>query len=427
MRMRFLIYFLLFFAVTLRGQGNDPFSPSVTRSESERIQQALSEAEEDPEKGMALLVSQVTEKSTAAIDFTLGNLYFQEEMYAEAQKAYERSLEKFPAFRNAKINLGRIYLLLEEPERAIKIYQELVRDGIADGETYLLLGHALLMKSQPVSAESAYRQCLLLDQNLHEAKQGLLNSLLLQERHQEAVFLSRELLEKHPLRRDYWAARANAEIALGDHEKALHSLEQARRLGIADTEMYIVMGELYLQQNTPAPAVERFTSALKEGELSLSKHVQAVKAFIAAGALVEADRLFVLLEKKFSKMDEKKESVDEGTVLKLKSRLQMAQGNRMAAEETLQRVLDQYPMDGESLLLLSELQVEQGQVEEALLLLERAGRLKGFEADSLVQQALIQVGKKEIDLAVKLLERAQVFEERAQVRDYLRQVRRMAE
>lgn len=425
--MRILLLLVIFFGGVLWGQNADPFSPTVSRQEAEQIQEALATFESSPEQAIKLLEKLSPEKTGAAVDFTLGNLYFQSQTYEDAKKAYERALVKFPAFRNAKINLGRIYLLLEDPLKAIGLYQELVRDGIADSETYLLLGHALLMESQAVSAESAYRHGLLLDQELLEAKQGLLNALMIQERYEEAVFLSRELLQADPTRRDFWAARANAELSLGKNDLALTSLEQARRLGSADGEMLNILGELYLAQGASEQAMERFAAAFEAETTSVQRQVQAIRAMLGSGNPEDAEQLLGLLEKRLAEKPEVGSELGEGTVLKIKTRLLVAQAKEDEAKEYLTELLRINPLDGESLLMYSAILHGEERSDESLLVLERAARVSGFEADSLTRQAMIRVEQNQYTLAITLMERAQVFEERAQVTGYLKQLRRMVE
>ncbi|MEX2606271.1 MAG: tetratricopeptide repeat protein [Kiritimatiellia bacterium] len=421
---------LVFLTMMLAGnpvsaQSADPFRPTVNRRESEWIQEAQQKGADDLEQAIAGLKERDLSTASAAVDFTLGNLYFQSENHEQAAAAYEKALEKFPAFRNAKINLGRIYLILEREAEAIRLYQELVRDGVADAETYLLLGHALMMESFPVSAENAYRQALLLDQNLREAKRGLLSTLMSQERHREGLSLAKELLILEPGQREYWAARANAQLALGETAEAASGLEQARRLGSVDADMLATLGELYLQQQAPAEAAARFEEAFEMGEDRLQRRERAITGFLQTGAAEEAERLLEGFKTRLDRLSPAEKPEWELSYLRLRSRVDLEKGDLEEALRKGQRILETDPLDGGTLLMLAGIYEEQGDLEQAVSYCERAARIQGFEADAFIRQALIEAGRQRVERAVQLLERAQTYQENAAVARYLRQLRRM--
>ncbi len=415
--MRTFFIFLICMVVTglpVQSQNLDPFSPTVSRSESEILQEVLKVADTDPQAALALLNKERGEDSSAALEFTLGNLYFQAAKYEEAAGQYEDALIKFPHFRDAKINLGRVYLLLERTDDAVKVYQELVRDGIADAETYNLLGHAFMMEGKSVSAETAYRHALMLDEKGLEARQGLLNCLLVQNRNAEVLGLSEELIAEDATQRSYWSARANAQLSLEEYDEAARSLEQARRLGVADAEMLSMLGQLYLQEALPAEAVLRLKEAFAMGELSPARKEQAIRGLMQLGRWEDAEQL----------MSEIKDG-NTDWMYSLKARLEMEKGNVNDAGRLLKIALEADPMDGELLLMKAELQQVQGETDLARLTLERLSRVEGYEADALIALARMEVDRREWASAVKLLERAMVFEKQPHLQNYIEQLRRM--
>ncbi|WFB35464.1 tetratricopeptide repeat protein [Kiritimatiellota bacterium B12222] len=417
--------YLLYGAIA--GPVTDPFSPQISTKTSERVQEIQNLAGQDLEGAIALTLETESNEDAAVLAFVLGNLYFQNEQYEEAEEAYAQAVEFFPAFRSAKINLGRIYLIQEKPELTVSLYQELVRDGVADGETWTLLGHALMQESEPVAAESAYRQAWLLDLSKQEAKRGLLNSLLQQERYEEVRFLSKELLADAPLQKEYWSAKSHAELALGDHNAAMNSLEQARRLGQADPQMLTVLGELYLEQRIPEQAVVSFQQAVKDGAGGIDRQMKIVEVLLNADLTEEATAIFAQVQLSYEAMGVQEQVPYEGEVIKLNSRIQLQKGSLEAASDLLISYLGKEPMDGEALMMMAEALRGQGEWLQAESYLERATRIKGMEADALVQLAMLQVDNKQWPQAIQSLERAQVFEEQEQVTRYLQQLRRMTQ
>ncbi|MBI2947631.1 MAG: tetratricopeptide repeat protein, partial [Verrucomicrobia bacterium] len=61
---------------------------------------------DDPKKAIAPLESLAKRAASAAFDFTLGNIYFQNEDLTNAVKHLEAALAKFPDFRRAQKNLA---------------------------------------------------------------------------------------------------------------------------------------------------------------------------------------------------------------------------------------------------------------------------------------------------------------------------------
>jgi len=412
-------------AAVAQEPASDPFTPTVTREEAEWIQSARSESAKDPAAAIASLTERELEEHSAALDFTLGNLYFQEEAYEKAAEAYGRALKKFPAFRDAKVNLGRIRLVQGDWKEAIGLYQDLVSDGVADADTYLYLGHALMMDSTPVPAESAYRQALLRDRSLVEAERGLVNALMAQEKHREALSLVKAMLKADPARKELWGVRANAELALETYGAALRTLEQARRLGQTDGDMLATLGDLYVREEMPEEAADAYTVAFEAMDLGPGRMIRAVRSLMRTGSLEHAVELKERLDGMLEELAETERESWRLPALRLESELLMERGKTKAAAKVCRDILETDPMDGEILLRLAEVLEGKDRLEEAVMLCERAARADGFAARALVAQARIEVARQRIGKAVELLERAQVFEERAHVARYLRQLRRM--
>ena len=60
------------------------------------------------------LKKELDDNSSAVFDFTLANIYFQDEKLDNAAKYYEKATEKFPKFRRAWKNLGLVYIRIDK-------------------------------------------------------------------------------------------------------------------------------------------------------------------------------------------------------------------------------------------------------------------------------------------------------------------------
>ncbi len=398
-----------------------PFEPEVTPRQNRMLQQAVALAETNRVAAAEWL--DAVEDRGPALAFAAGNFWFQAEEYVRAEQAYREALEALPRFRGALANLGRIYLLQERPADAITLYQQLVSDGQADADLYLLLGHALLMEQQPVSAEGAYRQSLLLRPQAREALTGLAKALFLQERFKEALALSGEILTQQPENRELWALRVNAYLQDGRNTDALHAIEIARRVGVADAELLATMGDLLLHADQPADALRIFQEALATDALPVSRIMRAIEGFLLTGDLASATAWVAEAENRMEEQDADPAALR--ALLRYRARIAWEQGNAEQARHWAQEVLRRDPLDGEMCLLLADMHKAAGEWEQALLQAERAERIEGMEAEALVQQALIQVERDRYKEAIALLEAAQVYREQPHVARYLEQLRRM--
>jgi cytochrome c-type biogenesis protein CcmH/NrfG len=403
----------------------DPFEPSVSREENVLLDRVMKTAETDPERAIQMLEEERSGEASPALDFALGNLYFQGDNLESARKAYRTAIEKLPKFRSALMNLGRVYLLLDRPGQTIDLYRKLVADGQADADILLLLGHALLLENAPVSAESAYRQTLLLRPGDADAILGLAKALMRQERYAEGLALVGEILEHDSTNRELWSLQANAYLSMGKYADAVQTIEKARRLGCADAEMIAVLGDLYLNRDQPEDALRAYKQAFRGESPSIRRVLRAVEGFLIVGDLDGAKEMIGRADAAADSMPGAFDRALQTDLLRLKAGHARQTGRLEDAAALCKEVLRLDPLDGRTLLILAELHREADRLEDAVMACERASRIQGFEADALILQGRIEAERERYARAVELLEAAQSFEDRPYVARYLEQLRRM--
>ena len=395
----------------------DPFEPDVSAADRRLLQVAIEVGQTNALAAATML--DTGDRRGAAVAFMAGNFYFQTESYTEAARAYEEAIAKFSRFRAAKANLGRIYLLLDAPDETVRLYRSLVADGQADAEIYLLLGHALHMKARPVSAESAFRQALLLSPEKVEAMTGLIQTLLEQERYQEVLALTGEVLALQPDKGELWRLRANAMMLLERYPETIQTIETAKRLHLADAELLSLQGDLLLHAGQPADALAAYVAAFETLSPSPARVLRAMEGFLMLDDADGMERLLALVE------PAEWPSEKRGALLRLQAQQALQAEDVETAEALSQQAIALNPMDGRALLLLAELAEQAGKLELAVLYCERAARVPAYEVDALVRQAQIEVRRNRLDRAITLLESAQARQDQPHVARYLEQLRRM--
>lgn len=406
-------------------QNEDPFAPSVTRREAELLHAVATLAATNLGAAITWLDAQPRDEASAAMDYTLGNLYAQTNRVSDAETAYREALRKHPRFRAARSGLGRLYLMDDQPARAAEALAGLVRDGVGDADTLLLLGQALLLAEQPLAAEGAFRHALLLNPGDVEARRGLARCLLEQHRHAEGEAILRELLGYSPRQADLWALLVSLQLTQDRGDAALVSLETARRLDASTPDMLGTLGELYLVRGAAPQAQEALLAALAADPAVTPRRLRAAEAMVALGETAAAVGLLDALEAVLADTNTPAAPPESRTVRRLRAELAEQGGDLAAASAAYETLLREAPLDGDCLLALGRLHDRAGRAEEAVMAFARAARLPGFEARALERQAQVEVGRGRYAVAVALLERAQAFQDQPHVARYLEQVRRL--
>ncbi|HNR93301.1 MAG TPA: tetratricopeptide repeat protein, partial [Kiritimatiellia bacterium] len=219
----------------------DASQPVISSETAETLNRVQSVAETNLAMAITQMENYSRDDAGAAVIFTLGNLYLRDGKLDEAKAAFSQALEKHSDFEQARQNLGHVAFLQEQYDDAIGIFQKLISDGKANAEIWLMLGHALVLTDHPVAAENAYRNALTLQLENPAAKQGLLRALIAQERYPEASKLLDELMLKNPEAGELWTLKANLALALGKDTEALTALESARRLGVTEISVKLLL------------------------------------------------------------------------------------------------------------------------------------------------------------------------------------------
>lgn len=362
---------------------------------------------------------------SAVFDFTLANIYFQQEQLDKAAAVYQTAVEKYPKFRRAWRNLGLIYIRQGDFERSLPALTRVIELAGGDAMTYGLLGYAYASVENNLSAESAYRMAILLDPATLDWKMGLARSFFKQERFSEAVSLCTQLIKDNPDRADLWMLQANAYIGLNQPLKAAEVFELVDRLGQSTHESLNLLGDIYINQELYEMAANAYIGAMEKGPAdNPDRAVRSAKVLIARGAFRETRRLIEKIEAIYAG---KLETEDRKDLLKLQARLAVADGSDDNEEvRVLKEIVDLDPLDGEALILLGQHSGRTGDLEQAVFYFERAANLEKYEADARVRHAQLLVQQGKYKEALPLLRRAQQVKPRDNIQEYLEQVERIS-
>lgn len=400
--------------------------PRVTENERDRMLKVLELISADKTDEAAIMLDKYrNEASSAVFDFTLANIYFQQEKFDLAADAYEIAVKKYPKFRRAWRNMGLIHVRQGNFQEALPALTRVIELGGNDAMTFGLLGFAYSSSEDYLAAESAYRMAILLDSKTLDWKMGMARSFFKQERFPEAVALCDQLIKNNPDRADMWLLQANAYIGSNQPLKAAEIFELVKHLGKSTAESLNTLGDIYINQELYAMAANAYIDAMdKDSKYDSKCAIRSAKVLIARGAFKDTRRIIEHLEKRF---EGRLETEAQKEVLKLRARLAIADGSGEDEEvQVLQRIVELDPLDGEALILLGQQSGRNGDTEKAIFYFERAAGIEKHEADAKIHHAQLLVQKGKYIEALPLLRRAQQIKPRNNIQEYLEQVERVA-
>jgi tetratricopeptide (TPR) repeat protein len=399
--------------------------PRVTVIERDQMEKILNLISSDKMDEAARQLEKSRGKASSAVfDFTLANIYFQQEKLPEAAEAYEAAVEKYPKFRRAHRNLGLIYVRQGEFDKAVPALTRVLELGGGDALTFGLLGFAYSSIDNNLAAESAYRQAVLLDPATLDWQMGLARAFFKQERYAEARALCGSMIESHPQRADLWLLQANAFVGLNQPLKAAENYELVDRLGASTVDSLNMLGDIYVNEGLFEMSVSAYIRAMeKNSDRNAERAIRASKVLVTRGALEETKRLIERIEQLHgAQLD----TPDRKDLLKLRARIAVAEGSGAEEISVLEEIVALDPLDGEALILLGQHAARANDAEKALFYYERAESLEKSEADARIRHAQLLVGQGKYTEALPLLRRAQELKPRDDIQKYLDQIERIA-
>jgi tetratricopeptide (TPR) repeat protein len=364
--------------------------------------------------------SDLLEKS-AALQFNLGNLYFEEGELEEAAAAYGQALERYPSFRRAHRNLGLVHVRQDEIEAALESLLEALRLGDSDGTTYGMLGFCRMQQGEYATALQAYRMASLSQPRSAEWKAGVAQCLQHLEAREEAVALVDEVIRLRPREASYAMLQASLLMELGQPDGAVKALELPRRLGTLDGDGLMLLGELHLR-------AERLELArTMVGEAFAAESQPTLDRSLGWIALALRQEAWDLARQVITAA-----TPEEGEVpVALEShrgRLLIESGeNPAAGVECLEDVLQRDPGHGPALLSLAGQRVVEDDLALAEILYERATTDPAVALEAWIELTKLQVAGERFADALESVDQALGLQSDPSLLEYRKALERLAD
>ncbi len=407
-----------------------PVEPKIS-TEEQVVLKELIEILKTGDKQLAIdtLLPEVTPDASAALDFTLGNLYFETGKLDDAVLYYSSSIKKQPEFLRAHKNLGIILVQKGQFEDAIPHLAKTISLGNPDGIIFGLLGLSFLNNGDPLSAEAAYRNAIVFAPETKDWKLGLARALLEQQKFSESISLLDYLIKLKPEDPALWLVQANAFLGNSEANKAAANYEIVTRLGEATGDSLNQLGNIYMNENMKELALGAYLGAMEiDPDQSITVPVRAAEILTNRGALEEAKLIIDKIRATYADIDNNIDLV----LLKLMARNNIGEGRDKEAIAVLEQIVEREPLDGEALILLGRYYSQaqglsedekEDMIAKAALIYERAAKIREYEARALLAHVRMLVGAADYAGAVPLMERVMVIEPSDNKARYLQQIR----
>ena len=388
----------------------------------QEVQQLLSEDNRD--EAEVLLKENLGLASSAVYDYLLANLYFQDEKLDLAAVTYESATRKWPRYRQAWQNLGIVQIKRGEFSQAIPAFVKVIEMGGGTAICYGLLGFAHSSEGHHLSAESAFRMAILLDPSTKDWQMGLARAFFDLKRWDDAIALTGNMLESDPESSQLWILQANAYIGLEEPMKAAENFEIVDRLGKATSDSLMLLGDIYLNSELFAPAVDVYLRVLEGEGPDLGRLIRSAKILSARNANEQSKRLLGAVQAEIGQEETDPELKKE--VLRLSARIALAEGEGDLQARILKQIVDLDPLDGDALLLLGRHAVRTSNDAQAIFYFERAMAVDASEADANLELGKLLSAQGKYSEALPMLRRAQQINPREPVQRFLEQIEKRA-
>lgn len=372
-----------------------------------------------------MLTPHVTATGSAAFDFIGANFYAELKQTKNAVKFYDQAAKKFPNFLRAHRNGAIMKVQLGSFTAARESFTKAINLGAKDGVVMGLLGLCYVSTEQYISAETAYREAIVLQPDVKDWQLGLAKALSLQGKNEETIAVIEQILTTEPDNEILWTVQANAYLGREDAEMSVAIHEIIDRLGKSTADSLVYMGNVYMSRDLNDLALTYFQRAIKKDDsLKAEVHISVAESLMGRGAFPQSEETLKAVKVQYKDLN----ADDSLRVLRLESQLAIAQNQGEKVIPILEKLIERDPLDGQALLMLADFYSGKDDIDSYArsdLYFKRATKVSEYEVRALISWAQSYVGRKMFGKAIPLLETANVKQPQEYITRYLEQVRKV--
>ncbi len=352
--------------------GKEPGSQEIPFGQAEIIKRAIEQYREicrlDPSDSESAL--------------WLARLYRLQNSHQKAEEVLRGILKTDPQNQQAVEQLTQLLLDEGKSANAVALLEGIVQHGTPSASLLSLLGDAYTQAKDLAKAEKVYRQAVALDPSEMNYQRGLGQTLLAEEKFQDALSVYQKIAENDGDDPDTYLRLAQIYRQLHQLDKAEENLLQARRRDPRRVEVIYNEAMLYESQGRFEDAIHVLSDAIsgiKNQTASVPSSARALAIlYQQLGQLYREVRNYPAAVNTFQEMQRLGDEEDRRARLWILDTYRAAKDIPKALE-TAKVALEKYPNDPGLVSSRAMLLGEKGQTDEAVKILR--SQLTGAESD----------------------------------------------
>jgi len=400
--------------------------PFVTAVERELLEKVYALFATDPQYAFTFLTDSLESDLpvSAAFNHALGNLYFRNGNYFQAEVQYIAAVEKHRSFQRAWNSLGLARYKQGSYEDAAVALAKSVRYGANDAMTYGILGYCHLRQGRYRSAETAYHFAMLFEPETSDWAEGIAQAYFETSRYDEAISVFEDLLRADPENPEFWLMKANSWLALGEPLKTARCVEIARRVAEVEASVLYLLGNIYLEQGMHEMARGVFLAAAESGEeLDQKELLNAVRYLVFNEQHDFAEEIFVHLT-----AEDEAWSEDDKTMYRfLRAEFAYFDGDMNASEIAYLEGLELDPFNSYALMKLADISIRNENTDQAVVYYDRAAANPSHRKNALLAKAIALINNEQYRFALKTLDEVMKETDDSKITRLHAQVQRLVE
>ena len=183
----------------------------------------------------------------------------------EAIESYTLAINKTPFSVTMLLNRASLYLEMDYLEKAYSDYCNVIDLDKKNQEALQFRAYIYMRRRQYNEARADYRALLEGEPGNKTARIGLVMVNQKDKRYQEALETLNLLITDYPKDVSLLKARAEIEVEMNALDMALLDLENAAKIAPNDTDIYVMCGDIYMEQGKNREAYVAYEKAIELG------------------------------------------------------------------------------------------------------------------------------------------------------------------
>lgn len=375
--------------------------PEMTETEYALYEKVIPMITAQPDFALKLLEGMIGEAdSSAAFEFVLGNVYFEQKRYADAEVRFKGAIDKYATFIRAWDNLGILYFSTDRYAEAVPCFAKAIILGEAEPRLFGLLGFCLAKSGNPLAAESAYLQAYALEPTNGDWLEGLLTSYLDSQQFARAESLLRQLVRIKPKEARMWLLLGNVVLSQDRKIDAIAELETGLSLGALDLDGMMMLGDLYAEQKLFPEAVKTYQALAKaNADMGVDRLVRYAAALTGESDTVRAGEVLDAAAPLAT-------GDQQTAIMQSRAGIHRAREEWAEARDLLTQVIELDPLNGRALYELGQTEEALGEDSDAIFHFEAAAQTPEHAYSANLSLANLHVKQLHFDDAMAAIEKA---------------------